>query len=492
MSQKGLIYNMNMEDIDKKIEDYLPVRIRNKYKLGEVFTPPSIINDMLDTLPKSVWSNPNLKWLDPANGIGNFPMLIFHRLNKGLKDKIKNEAKRKKHIIKNMLFMVELNPKNVKLSQLIFGTDANIFHADFLKQTEKWKNDVNKVKFDIIVGNPPYNAEGTKHKGQKNLYVDFVVDSFDILNKNGYLLFVHPPTWRIPNHKIQHTGVNLNEIYTGKQLLAVKMYSVDQVLKLMNVMINVDFILVKNTPNNNTKTKIINTKNEVSDINIERGDFIPNYGSGIMNKLQMMAKKNGHMKMNLTSENHAQQIKKGSHPNIHGITHKGIKVCYSKNKHSEQNTPKVIINGIGSHNYVYHDKQGKYGLTQSPMSILKPTQGDMVLLNSKLFHYITNATKIIGNNLNKQTEQFLPIIPNKIKTEVELYKYLGLSKQEKNDINKVDIPQYTEKTLSCDKRSTRNKTLKKSKNMSNKCPKTSKKKKKSTRKQKSRFLGFSF
>ena len=39
---------------------------------------------MLDKLPPEVWTNPNLKWLDPAVGIGNFPVVVYIRLMKDL------------------------------------------------------------------------------------------------------------------------------------------------------------------------------------------------------------------------------------------------------------------------------------------------------------------------------------------------------------------------------------------------------------------------
>ena len=32
----------------------------------EVFTPPALVNDMLDLLPQELWSNPNAKFLDPV------------------------------------------------------------------------------------------------------------------------------------------------------------------------------------------------------------------------------------------------------------------------------------------------------------------------------------------------------------------------------------------------------------------------------------------
>ena len=86
----NLIYNMNAKDIQAKIEKYLPVKIKEKDEYGEVFTPQILIEEMLDHLPKSVWKNKDLKWLDPANGIGNFPMVAYMKLMEGLKDVIPN------------------------------------------------------------------------------------------------------------------------------------------------------------------------------------------------------------------------------------------------------------------------------------------------------------------------------------------------------------------------------------------------------------------
>ena len=117
----GIIHNMTNKDIEEKIEEYLPIREEEKNKHGEVFTPIALIEEMLNKLPSNVWSNPDLKWLDPANGVGNFPMVAYQKLMKGLKHWEPSDAKRSKHIIENMLYMVEINPKNVKISKKIFG-----------------------------------------------------------------------------------------------------------------------------------------------------------------------------------------------------------------------------------------------------------------------------------------------------------------------------------------------------------------------------------
>ena len=65
----------------------------------EVFTPPTIANEILDTIPKDFWSDPNKKVLDPTTKSGVFleklPRFMF-----GLADKIPNANDRINHILK--------------------------------------------------------------------------------------------------------------------------------------------------------------------------------------------------------------------------------------------------------------------------------------------------------------------------------------------------------------------------------------------------------
>lgn len=46
---------------------------------------------MLDLLPIDIWSNPDLKWLEPSAGNDNFIIIIYKRLVEGLASVIKNE-----------------------------------------------------------------------------------------------------------------------------------------------------------------------------------------------------------------------------------------------------------------------------------------------------------------------------------------------------------------------------------------------------------------
>jgi len=441
---------------------------KHKKENGEVFTPLSLVNEMLDKLDeayikehgKSIFTEDGLKWLDPAVGIGNFPIIVYQRLMKGLK--IPNEEERRKHILEQMIYSAELTPKNVFIYKKIFCGDKyklNIYQGDTLKM------DIMKVwdldKFDVIVGNPPYNAHGTKHKGDKNIYVYFSKKALiNWLKPNRYLVFIHPPVYRIPNHKIQHTQTNLNEIYTTKKILCIKMYSIDETHKLMSVMINVDFIILQNTSNDLTsKSKIIDTKGIEYEIQIKPNDFIPSFGLNIMEKIKNK-NKNGNMELKLDSEMHAQKTDGSKYKNIHGIISKGIKICMSDTKHKFFNEPKLIINGIGSYNYVFYDKKGEYGITQSPIGIINPSVNTLQFIQSPLFHYIANSTKIIGNNFNIKTSLFLPIISEniKIKNVNDLYNYFGFTPDEIIKINSFSIPIYKDQYLACDGKTLLNET----------------------------------
>lgn len=209
-------------EVLKIIHRHLTPKKIQKETHGEVFTPIEIVEDMLNNLPKEVWSNPDLKFLDPANGIGNFPIIAFYKLNEGLKSIIPNEIKRKKHIIEKMLFMIEIQSNNTRIAKNIFsklcsGCKPNIWTTDSLKVTSATlKKHGWPEQFDIIMGNPPFNAGGLL--ARQPYWVKFVKLSFELILPNGYIVFIHPPGWRKfydPDEK-ENKGIILYEIRNRK------------------------------------------------------------------------------------------------------------------------------------------------------------------------------------------------------------------------------------------------------------------------------------
>ena len=189
LTDKNINKMDHIKDIILMLREYVKVGEVEKKKFGEVMTPLELVKEMLATLPEDVWSNPNLKWLDPANGTGPYPIMVIYKLMKGLEEWEPDAEKRYKHIVENMIYVSELQPKNMFLYMCAvdpFDTyKLNIYTGSFLEpQFDKHMKDVWGVeKFDICIGNPPYN---------QMIDMLFVQQAYKFSDK---ILYVHPSTW---------------------------------------------------------------------------------------------------------------------------------------------------------------------------------------------------------------------------------------------------------------------------------------------------------
>lgn len=71
---------------------------------GEVFTPPGLVNDMLDLLPQDLFRRSDTTFLDPVCKSGVFLREIARRLNEGLRDQMPDTQKRIDHILTKQVF----------------------------------------------------------------------------------------------------------------------------------------------------------------------------------------------------------------------------------------------------------------------------------------------------------------------------------------------------------------------------------------------------
>ena len=187
-----------IKDVIRELREYVKVGEVEKKKFGEVMTPLELVKDMMATLPEEVWSNPNLKWLDNSNGCGPFPAYVIYKLMVGLSEWQPDEDLRYKHIIENMIYVAELQPKNMFL--WLFTIDPkdeykpNIYCGSFLESGFEYhkKNVWGIDKFDMIIGNPPYNEEFSLSGTAKSLFDKFILKSLPITN---IIIMVTPSRW---------------------------------------------------------------------------------------------------------------------------------------------------------------------------------------------------------------------------------------------------------------------------------------------------------
>ena len=145
---------IDINDIEQKVLAESTYSKEKSDKHGEVFTPPELINEMLDQLDPTVWSDSTKTFFDPCAGKGKFPIKIVKRLMVGLEKEIPNVNKRYKHIMENQMYMSEFQPESAQFIEETFNPNGDIklkLHVgDTLTMPENYFDKDKKETVDFV------------------------------------------------------------------------------------------------------------------------------------------------------------------------------------------------------------------------------------------------------------------------------------------------------------------------------------------------------
>jgi hypothetical protein len=420
------------EEYRKKIKP----KITSKNKEGTSGKRLLASSNKLTLTDPSIWSDPTKKFLDPANGIGNYPALVFHRLMKGLSSAIPLVTDRKKHILENMLYMCELNKHNVEVARKLFDSKGefklNLYQGSYLDLDPKkiW----NVESFDAIIGNPPWNDDSGNKGAGHVLWDTFVLRSLNFLKINGYLVFIHPAGWRQPGNKL------LN-IMKNKQIQYLSLHNEQSGFKTFKCNTRYDWYVLQNTPSKKSTSVRFDDGITSALMITPTLPFIVNHGGDILSRMQNKSKY-GFLNATLSHEGDPRRdfiksTKTTTHiyPIVKSSTKtKGIILCWSEKPLKQQYIPKVIFSD-GRCVEPFYDS-GKIGTTQHGIyiQVSSEIEGRKIqrFLKSKLVSYIVAATK--WSNFQTFPEIFHSIpnpkdLPDNF-TDAQVYAYFGLTPEE--------------------------------------------------------------
>jgi hypothetical protein len=195
-----------------------------------------LVAEILDQLPTVVWTSTSTSFLDPAIGGGQFVRAIEQRLR---------TAGHSDANIRSRVFGFEESDLHIRFAV----NKHNLVGQYERKPYEKLLKLDNTMKFDVVVGNPPYQSP----KGNSDqLWPIFTETAISLTKDNGHTALIIPDTWTSGTKSVMVSGRQnlLTDVFSK---LCIKMISFDIKKYFPGIGSGFSaFLLQKSLPINNT------------------------------------------------------------------------------------------------------------------------------------------------------------------------------------------------------------------------------------------------
>jgi hypothetical protein len=389
------IFKKNRHDLTALsilIDQHLIVSNLEKEKSGEVSTPYFLRQDMIALIKKyrpNFFMRPR-KVFEPCSGKGGFVVDIVAEFQHGLKVMYPDPVERTRVIMEECIYYADINEVNIEIVTNVLLDPENKYAKNYyLGDTLKLET---LPEFDLVIGNPPYNADGINNGA--TLWQKFVRKGIDIwIKPEGLLCYVHPNGWRKPTTERCSLNHGLFEKMTqDNTMLELHIHNAKDGQKTFNCGTRYDYYLMKKKHPNEWATTIIDEEGVETNMKIA-DNWLGNFNLEKIKKVTSGETKCKIVKgkYSRTSKKHSRKEKSEEfkYPLIYQTPTRAIRLIWSNiyDKH-DRTLPKVIIGDSGGGSCQL-DMKSVYGMTGDAFGIVvdNEEEGKAVLecVNSKEF-----------------------------------------------------------------------------------------------------------
>jgi tRNA1(Val) A37 N6-methylase TrmN6 len=375
--------------------------------------------DVVKHIPDAVFLKPDVRILNICIGHGTEADIIVQRMQSlG----ISNDK------IQDSLYL--LDKYHVFTNRAKRKGYTNVITTDFLE----WNPE---MKFDVVVGNPPYQDPNNDKRMLWNQIIDKAVE---VTDNDGYIAMVNPTTWLTAKTNIH----NSYKMFEQKQVERAVIY--DKNDKPFEEGTSVSYTITKNTKRT-VPTPLYyaqystGTETHVADINIAKDKIWPGQLTpmhlAIHNRLQTHKK----IKFLKSCEFHNQKLKKKQMVSdvqdaVFKYTHhvSAAITRYTNTMFSKHATWKVMVPLTSTIDRAVVDNNCGHGEDMLSLYVADQKTADNIkaVFNTQLYKFIG---KLYKSGRNQPLQNLFPIVDfTKVWTDAELNDHFGFTQEERDYI----------------------------------------------------------
>jgi len=379
------------------------------------FDIDKLVNDILNKLPNDLVVNGT--FLDPSIGGGQFV----------------KEIERRKRLA---------GKSDVEIANSVFGFEENILRKNYavnnnnLKGTYEAANFLKKdlqMKFDVVVGNPPYQDP----KNDKRMLWNQIIDkAVEVTADDGYIAMVTPTTWLNSKTNIH----NSYRMFEEKQVERAVIF--DKNDKPFDEGTSVSYTIVRNVKKHSPTPLFyakysLGQETHVADINIAKDKIWPGQLTPINLAIHRKLQKYKKIQFLKSCEFHNQKLKKKAmvsdvKDSVFQYTHhvSAAITRYTNKKFSDHDTWKVMVPVTSTIDKAVIDNNCGHGEDMFSLYVDNEQIANNIkqIFNTSLYKFIG---KLYKNGRNQPLQNLFPVVDfTKAWTDQELYNYFGFTQQE--------------------------------------------------------------